>query len=271
VPVHYKIRDLQQYLYNHQDAELLLEALCYRELARFAASAKIEPDENLNESDRQKSLLGAGQENACRILHQRMQAAADAAQLGVEIVFVGMVGVHPPPEVAPNYQEVVAAVKKQQAMILTAQAEHNKTLTELAGSIEKADALYGLVRQLSKANQGSDAAQAEQLVEQMEAMVHQARGKLFSTLRQAEAYAFERVARAKGEGLRFAGQVKANQAGGELFQRFRRLQILEESLPSIRKYVVVAGPEDQEIYILNLEDKMATGLYEMNLDSVLNK
>lgn len=271
VPVHYKIRDLQQYLYTHQDAEVLLEALCYRELARFAASAKIEPDEDLNESDRQKSLLGAGQENACRILHQRMQAAADAAQLGVEIVFVGMVGVHPPPEVAPNYQEVVAAVQKQQATILRARAEHNKTLTELAGSIEKADALYGLVRQLSKANQVSDAAQAEQLVEQMEAMVHQAQGKLFSTLRQAEAYAFERVARAKGEGLRFAGQVKANQAGGELFQRFRRLQILEESLPSIRKYVVAAGPEDQEIYILNLEDKMATGLYEMNLDSVLKK
>ncbi|HOK66251.1 MAG TPA: SPFH domain-containing protein [Anaerohalosphaeraceae bacterium] len=271
VPVHYKIRDLHQYLYNHQDSEVLLEALCYRELARFAASAKIEPDEDLSQSDRQKSLLGAGQENACRILRQRMQEAADAAKLGVEIVFVGMVGVHPPPEVAPNYQEVVAAVQKQQATILTAQAEYNKTLTELAGSIEKADALYGLVRQLSKANQVSDTAQAEQLVEQMETMVHQAQGKLFSTLRQAEAYAFERVARAKGEGLRFAGQVKANRAGGTLFQRFRRLQILEESLPSIRKYVVVAGPEDQEIYILNLEDKMATGLYEMNLDSVLKK
>ncbi len=271
VPVHYKIRDLHQYLYNHHDSRTLLEALCYRELARFAASAKIEPDEDLGLFDRQKSLLGAGQEHACRVLRTRMQEAADAAQLGVEIVFVGMVGVHPPPEVAPDYQEVVAAVQKQQATILTAQAEHNKILTELAGSIEKADAIYGLVRQISRAYQESDAARAETLVQEMESMVHQAQGKLFSTLRQAEAYAFERTARAKGEGLRFAGQMKAHQAGGKLFQRFRRLQILEESLPSIRKFVVATGPEDQEIYILNLEDKMATGLYEMNLDSVLKK
>jgi regulator of protease activity HflC (stomatin/prohibitin superfamily) len=271
VPVHYKIRDLHQYLYNHQDSSALLEALCYRELARFAASAKIEPDEDLAKSDGQKSLLGAGQENACRTLQRRMQEAADAVGLGVEIVFVGMVGVHPPPEVAPNYQEVVAAVQKQKATILTAQAEHNKILTELAGSIEKAESLYELVRQISKANQTSDSTAAETLMKQLEAMVHQTDGKLFSTLRQAEAYSFERVARAKGEGLRFAGQVKANQASSELFQRFRRLQILEEALPSIRKYVVASGSEDKEIYIFDLQDQMATGLYEMNLDSVLKK
>ncbi|HOT73276.1 MAG TPA: SPFH domain-containing protein [Anaerohalosphaeraceae bacterium] len=271
VPVHYKIRDLHRYLYQHENSEEMLESLCYRELARFAASAKIEPDESLANPERQKSLLGAGQEMGCRVLQQRMQEAADAAQLGVEIVFVGMVGVHPPPEVAPNYEEVVAAVQKQQATILTAQAEHNKVLTGLAGSIEKANDLYSLVRQISKASQAQNAALAQSLMEKLEKMVHQAQGKLFLTIRQAEAYAFERVARAQGEGLRFAGQVKANQAGGELFQRFRRLQILEESLPSIRKYVVSVGQEDQEIYILDLEEKMATGLLEMNLDSVIKQ
>lgn len=271
VPVHYKIRDLHQYLYNHSDSEAMLESLCYRELARFAASAKVEPDEDIHRSDQQKSLLGAGQEKACEILSQRMQEAADAAQLGVEIVFVGMVGVHPPPEVAPNYQEVVAAVQKQQATILTAQAEHNKTLTELTGSIEKADSLYALVRQISTASQVGDLSRSEELMKQLEEAVHQTQGKLFSTLRKAEAYAFERTERARGEGLRFEGQVKAHQAAGELYQRFRRLQILEESLPAIRKYVVATEPEDQEIYIFDLQEKMATGLLEMNLDSVIKK
>ncbi len=249
----------------------MLESLCYRELARFAASAKIEPDEDLRQPDRQRSLLGAGQGKACEILKQRMQAGADAAQLGVEIVFVGMVGVHPPPEVAPHYQEVVAAVQKQQATILAAQAEHNKILTELAGSIENADFLYALVRQISKAGRDGDSSSADDVMTQLENAVHNTQGKLFSTLRRAEAYAFERTERARGEGLRFGGQVKANQAGGPLFQRFRRLEILEESLPSIRKYVIAAGQNDEEIYIFDLEEKMATGLYEINLDSVIKK
>ncbi|MHC4857568.1 MAG: SPFH domain-containing protein [Planctomycetota bacterium] len=45
VPVLFRISDVRKYIYNHRDSRELLEAICYRELTRYAASAKIEPDE----------------------------------------------------------------------------------------------------------------------------------------------------------------------------------------------------------------------------------
>jgi regulator of protease activity HflC (stomatin/prohibitin superfamily) len=270
VPVHYKITDLHDYLYKHQDSPAMLEALCYRELARFAASAKIEPDQQTG-AGRQKSLLGAGQQEAAHILHQRIQKAADEAELGIQIVFVGMVGVHPPPEVAGHYQDMVAAVQKQQATILNAQAQRNKILTELAGSITKVDQLYDLVRQLSAARRDMNQARIDELTDQLQKAVHEAQGKVYASLRNSEAYAFERVSRSRGEGLRFAGQIKAYQEGGYLFQHLQRLLVMEEAMPSIRKYVVVTEKEDQEVLIFDLQEKLATGILEMDLDSAIQK
>ena len=42
IPVQYRIKDLHAYVYNHSDPGKLLEDICYRELARLAASAKVE-------------------------------------------------------------------------------------------------------------------------------------------------------------------------------------------------------------------------------------
>lgn len=271
IPVHYKIRDLYKYLYEHQDTPAMLEALCYRELARFAASAKIEPDEETTAPGQQKSLLGAGQQEASRTLHQRIQEAADREELGVEVVFVGMVGVHPPPEVATDYQDVVAAVQRQQATILTAQAQRNRILTELAGSLDQVDHLYSLVRQLSQARRDMNQAKIDEITDLLQKAVYDAQGKVYASLRSSEAYAFERVSRSRGEGLRFAGQIKANQEGGILFQHLQRLLVMEEALPSIRKYVVVSDKEDQEIFIFDLQEKLATGILEMDVDSALKK
>lgn len=261
IPVHYKIRDLEKYLYEHKNTPAMLEAICYRQLARFAASAKIETEED-SSAGGPKSLLGAGRQEAAATLQQRIQQAADKAELGVEIVFLGLQGVHPPPEVAPDYQAVVAAVQKQQATILNAQADRNKILTELAGSINQVDRLYSYVQQISQALREKNTALAEDLKTQLQVAIHDAQGKVYTTLRKAEAYAYERIARSCGEGLRFDGQLKANRASPEIYQHLQRLLVLEEALPAIRKYVVVTDENDQEIFIFDLKEAMATGLIE---------
>src|SRR4030042_7210830 len=55
VPVQYRIKDLYSFIYNHNEPEKLLESICYRELTKFAASAKIETDDQNNS---EQSLLG---------------------------------------------------------------------------------------------------------------------------------------------------------------------------------------------------------------------
>jgi hypothetical protein len=42
VPVQYRIKDLYSFVYKHDEPEKVLESICYRELTKYAASAKLE-------------------------------------------------------------------------------------------------------------------------------------------------------------------------------------------------------------------------------------
>lgn len=269
IPVQYHIRNLRDFLYNHQAPEKTLEAICYRELVRFAASAKVEADDEPtlagSDSTVGKNLLGEGRLEASRELERRIQKASDAAGLGIEIVYLGLQGIHPPPPVVPDYQNVIAAGQQRQAAVLTAQADRNKMLTELAGSSETVNTLYAQAMAFGAAREQGDTAHAEALRAELLKSFRAARGKVFTTLREAESDAFAKAAAAKGEGLRFGGQYKAFTAAPGLYRRIVRLSMLEEALANTRKYVVVADPQDAQVYIIDLQEKLMPSLYDLDL------
>ena len=264
IPIQYRIKDLQSFLYNHQFPEKTLKAICYRELVRFAASAKVEAGE-LGTVGKGKNLLGEGRADAARELEDRIQSAADEAGLGVKIVYLGLQGIHPPPQVVPEYQDVIAAVQMRQATVMNAEAERNRILTQLAGSIETVDALYQQAMAFGEAREAGDTAKADAMRADLLKSFEAARGKVFSTIRQAQAESSEKIAAAKGEGLRFDGQYKAFRAAPELYPQLQRLAMLEEALEKIRKYVVVANPQDTQVYIIDLQEKLMPSLYDLDL------
>jgi len=265
VPVHYKIKDLHSYIYNHEQPEKLLEAICYRELTRFAASAKIEVDSESVETDESnQSLLGAGRTHAKNVLTERIQTAADDTGLGVEIVFVGLQGIHPPTEVAPDYQQVVGAVQKKQAQILWAMAGRNSVLTSLAGSIDEADLLYRLAAEYQQAKDKNQTEKAEELASELDRAFSSANGDIFKTLREAQSYAFEKAILAEATGRRFASQQQAYNAAKEIYLQQQRLTTFEEALEKVRKFVVVADTNDTQVFIVDVQEKLTPSLYEMS-------
>lgn len=260
VPVQYRIKDLYSFFYNHSEPVKLLESICYRELTRFAASAKVEVD---NTADMDKSLLGAGRAEAKRILTENIQTAADNAGLGVEIVFVGLQGIHPPPDVAPDYQKVVGAVQKKQAAILSAHARRNKELSTLAGSVADADRLYDLAAEYQAAKEQNDSERIRILSNELDLAFTRSKGDIFKTLRQAQSYAFEKATIAQATGQRFADQLKAYNAAKEIYKRQQRLAVFEEALENIRKYVIVGDPNDYQIFEIDLQEKLTPTLYDL--------
>jgi len=260
VPVQYKVRDLYSFIYNHNEPEKRLEAICYRELTKFAASAKIEVDD---EADLEQSLLGAGRADAKRVLTENVQNAANEAGLGVEIVFLGLQGLHPPPEVAADYQAVVGAVQKEQALILQAQAERDRSLSALVGSVEAADELYGLASKYQQAEDTNNPEDVEKLGNELDTALEKAKGDIIRILRESQSYAFEKATLAKATGERFASQLKAYRAAEEIYTRMLRLNVLEEALKDIRKYVVVADPNDKQIFIIDVQEKLTPSLYDI--------
>jgi len=260
VPVQYRIKDLYSFIYNHNEPVKLLESICYRELTKFAASATIEVGD---EADMDKSLLGAGRAEAKSILTSKIQAAADNAGLGVEIVFLGIQGIHPPPEVAPDYQKVIGAVQKKQALILGAHAKRNKDLSTLAGSVEDADKLYSLAAKYQQAKEKNNPEEIEELEHDLDLAFAEAKGDIFTTLRKSQSYAFEKATLARATGQRFASQLKAYRAAKEIYKREQRLAVLEEALENIRKFVVVADKNDTQVFIIDVQEKLTPSLYEL--------
>jgi len=260
IPVQYRVKDLYYFIYHHSEPERLLESICYRELAKFCAGAKIEVD---SKADLEASLLGAGRVRAKEILTERIQKAADQAGLGVEIVFVGLQGVHPPVEVAEDYQKVIGAVQKKRAAVLNADAFSNRTLSTLAGSVEGAERLYDLAIEYQQSEQQKDARRSEALAVSLDEAFARASGDIFKTLKDARSYAYEKAAIARASGERFADQHKAFKAAPQFYTRQQVFRVYEEALADIRKFVVVADPNDTEVFIVDLQEKLTPSLYDI--------
>ena len=262
VPVQYRIKDLYSYIYNHSEPVKLLESICYRELTKFAASAKIETDD---QQDNKDNLLGTGRAKAGMILNERIQKAVNEQGLGIEVVFVGLQGIHPPPEVAADYQKVIGAVQKKQALILNAQAARNKTLGPIVGSVDKTEKLYELWLKYQQAEDTDSLEDIERLVKQLDHSFEEAKGTIFKTLRESQSYAFKKEVLARATGDRFFDQLKAYRAAPEIYLQEQRLSMLEETLDDIRKYVVVADQNDTQITIIDLQEKLAPSIYEQGV------
>ncbi len=264
VPVQYRIKDLYSFIYNHKDSEKILECICYRELTRFAASATIEVDDEQQDSDNSNhSLLGAGRAEAKGVLTERIQAAADKEGLGIEIVFLGLQGIHPPVDVAADYQKVVGAVQIKQAPILYAYAEKNRILSTLAGSIEDANELYNLAALYQLAKEQNKPKEVKKLANDLDIAFAQARGEIFTILRGAQSGAFEKATLARAAGERFADQLKAYRAAKDFYKRQLRLSVFENVLDDTRKFVVVAGANDTQVFIVDFEEKLTPSLYDI--------
>lgn len=264
VPVQYKIKDLHAYIYNHRDPARLLEAICYQELTKFAASSTVEVDSELvGEAGLAESLLGAGRARAKEVLTRRIQDSVDREGLGIEIVFLGVQGIHPPVEVAADYQAVVGAVQKKQASVLGALAERNKSLSTLVGSVGGAYGLYALAAEYQQAKDDGEMEKTEELGRQLDAAFANAGGDIFKILRESQTYAFEKATLAKATGERFASQLKAYQAAKEIYKREQRLAVFEDTLPGLRKYVVVADPNDTQVYIVDVKEELSPDLWDV--------
>jgi len=196
-------------------------------------------------------------------LLRQIQKAANEAGLGVEIVFLGLQGLHPPPEVAADYQAVVGSIQKEQALILQAQAERNKNLSALVGSVEAADELYGLAARYQQAEDANNTKDLEKLGNELDTALEKAKGDIFKTISESQSYALEKATLAKATGERFASQLKAYRAAEDIYKRMLRLNVLEEGMKNIRKYVVVADPNDKQIIIIDVQEKLTPSIYDI--------
>lgn len=111
IPIQFQITNVMQWAYQNSDQSNLLEDLAAHEVVRYLVGRDIE------------DVLSKGRLDAAHELKNRIQNDANARQLGVKLVFVGLQDIHPPTPVAGDYEKVVGAEQIRLATNLLAQAD----------------------------------------------------------------------------------------------------------------------------------------------------
>lgn len=114
--VEYRVRDLRAFLYRHANPQRTVRDVAYRALTQITATRDL------------MDVMGPGRIGLTEALHRRLQTELEQLGLGVELLFVGLAGVHPPTTIADSFQAVIGAVEEKEATILRARADANRVL-----------------------------------------------------------------------------------------------------------------------------------------------
>ncbi len=154
IPIHFQISDLRAYAYNYQNSSNLVEQVANREVSRYFAQTDIQ------------DLLSSGQSTAAEHLRTVIQKQVDELQLGVKLLFVGLQDIHPPTQVAKDYEGVVDARQGVETNILSARSFSSLTNAQATAN---ADRILGMAHAASEGKIGEATASAARFRSQVKA------------------------------------------------------------------------------------------------------
>jgi len=152
VAMQYEIEDVYKYALTYTDPEKLLEDIAWGQMTRYCASATLDQPVPAAEGARPEAIMTFGRDRAAEELQQRIQEAVgpEGVDLGVRVVSVDFIGVHPPSEAAPAYEEVLQEERRQEQRRYEAEADANRMLAEAAGDPAAALRLAFAIRALEQ-------------------------------------------------------------------------------------------------------------------------
>ena len=240
--VEFRIRNLLDYVQYNGDPER-----CFRRIAEAEASRALyrwDVD----------TLIGMGRMKAGTALRGKIQSAADGARLGVEVIQVGVTGVHPPQQVADAFHETVAAEQERETAIQSAGQFAMKVKTEAAGTAGQADRIAEAISALERlAGAKAPAGDISAKRAEAEGLLSDAGGEVARTIADAVGYRWSRENSERGKAQRFEKELLLYETAPETFRMSYYLGILENGLADGHKYVLV-GDRDRMIFRFNFKD-----------------
>ncbi len=243
VPVEYRIKNIHDYLYRYTDPEKLLEAVAYQYLSEYAASVDI------------ADLMGPGR-SAFNVEFRRLiQSRVDELEMGIELVFAGVRGAHPPAKanVAVAFQSVIQAEAQKAANIFKAEGAATRILADVAGTVQRAEAMDEAIsrRNELKKDANVDAAvlaAANQRVDELmlgdpAKQIAPPGGRAAAIIFNARARSSRHISEAVNKVRAFAAEVAAFEAAPELYRQRKQLSVYED-LGFVRRFLIAGDPSN---------------------------
>jgi modulator of FtsH protease HflK len=199
-------------------------------------------------------------------LRLRIQSALDKLNVGpdgiprgtgIEILFVGPEGVHPPKDTAEGFENVVNAQQKRERRILLAQARSIETLTSVVGSVDLAERIVEEIDRADRMNTTSTTPTEVALQEQrIESLLAEAGGEASTTILDASAERWSTHMAARANATQYTGQIASYLANPTLYTASARFEALANAMKDSRVYIT-----DDRIPLhirMNLEDRQTS-------------
>ena len=245
VSVQYTVADLRTFLLGSADPRQTLLAIAQREAARFFATHDID------------TLLATGRTAGGPALEAAIQAEADRAGLGIDVVGVAVTSLHPPiGSVSRAFHAQIGAMQERETRIQRARKEAVEKLARVAGSVALSQRIDAEIRGLDALRTAgkADAAALAAGERRIDGLLAEARGEAAEMLHAARAYRWKRAVGERADGERFAGELLAFQASPDYYRTRRFLEVLAEGLSSRRKYVITGDAGDTPVFRMDFSD-----------------
>lgn len=121
IVLHYRTKDIFQYLYKNTDAKVLLNEVAHRVATVLFAN---EAFYNIAVTHRKRLELE---------MLEKLQENLDELKSGIELLAVNLKDIHPPISIADSFERVIAGYQEKQRIINNALGYQNKVLPESRG------------------------------------------------------------------------------------------------------------------------------------------
>lgn len=235
VPVIYEIVDLQKYqnlAQNDQMRDSVLQATGRREIMRYFATRNVD------------DVLGNGRGQTSRDLVDIVEKRFQQPDLGiggsgVKVLFVGIVGAHPPIDTAWDFEKVVESEQKRKGAIEAALTEQTRTLTKAVGSVDLAKRIVTELDALENIRSGDQGYIEQQ--QKVEDLLTEAGGEAAVKIQQAKTDRWVRHMGARGRAERYSGQLAAYKAAPAVYTAQLYFDMVSRLMRHARVYLVPDG------------------------------
>jgi regulator of protease activity HflC (stomatin/prohibitin superfamily) len=285
--VNWRIGDLPTFVRSAYRPQRVLQTLALQSLSRYTATHSID------------ELLGGDGEDLGVAVAEDLQAGLDqvAGGLGIDIVDVSVLSVHPPQdnEVAARFLDRASALQERETAIEQARTEAATTLAAVAGSRTQANRIVELNRRLTRlqrlegelpaggdetsldpsqqqlldelreqypeppleegqagaggSGSSDDARRVQAAIDEstlrLESLINEAGGEAAQLIAQARADAARTQLVAQSQAGEFPVQLEAYRAAPRVFVSREFYNMLRETLPELRKVVLLTDPASQ--------------------------
>jgi regulator of protease activity HflC (stomatin/prohibitin superfamily) len=234
------------------------------ELLRLIADRRVTEYFSSHDID---TLLGEGRITAGQSLRELIQADADKLKLGLDVLFVGITGVHPPAEqeVAKSFHAEIGALSEKQAKIEDARKREIEILASVAGSQERSRLIFEAILEYDRLKQRMHDAQDEATREELNRLVTEnqldiarqiedASGQAAEVILAALSYRWEKALGETAKAARFDTDFKAYQAAPDYYRWRLYLDTLATGLAEPRKYILTSQQTEAPVIEIDLHD-----------------